>query len=87
MHWVQRTTKDSNDARGAVLFMKDLEPKVWINFSELEPLATEIAVNFSIRGADAYYLAVAENTKSKLYTFDSQQKEAFDAMCKTWVHS
>ena len=31
-----------------------------------------------------HYLAVAELTKSKLYTFDKQQEDAFDAMSKIW---
>ena len=51
-----------------------------VNFSELEPIATEIAIKHSVKGADAYYLAVAKMTKSHLYTFDKQQKDAFDAM-------
>jgi len=81
---IKRTSKNNDDAWEAVLHMKDLEPEVMVDFSKLEPIATEIAINYGIRGADAYYLAVAEMTKSKLYTFDDQQKEAFDAISKTW---
>ena len=29
-------------------------------------------------------LAVAELTKSKLYTFDKQQEDAFEAISKNW---
>jgi predicted nucleic acid-binding protein len=81
---IKRITKNNNDAYEAVLDMKDLEPEVLVNFDVLEPIATEIAVKHSIKGADAYYIAVAKITKSHLYTFDEQQKEAFDAMSKTW---
>ena len=81
---IKRSTKDNDFARGAVLYMKELELKIFANFSELEPIATEIAITHSIRGADAYYLAVAKMTKSNLYTFDKQQKEAFDTISKTW---
>ena len=81
---MKRTTKDFNIARGAVFFMKDTEPEVFVNFDKLEPMATEIAIKYSIKGADAYYLAVAKITKSNLYTFDKQQQDAFDAMSKTW---
>jgi predicted nucleic acid-binding protein len=77
---MKRTTKNDNAARRAVLFMKDAEPEVFVNFDKLEPVATEIAIKYGIRGADAYYLAVAEMTKSHLYTFDKQQREAFEAM-------
>jgi len=80
----KRLTKNNNVAWSAVLDMKDMELDVVVDFSKLEPIATQIAVNHSIKGADAYYLAVAEATKSKLYTFDNQQKEAFDAISKTW---
>ena len=31
-----------------------------------------------------HYLAVAELTKSKLYTFDQQQEDAFEAMSEAW---
>ena len=81
---MKRTSKDNNVARRAVLFMKEMETKVFSNLNELKPIATEIAITHSIRGADAYYLAVAKMTKSNLYTFDKQQQEAFDAMNKTW---
>src|SRR5215469_7633190 len=81
---IKRITQDSNVARRAVLFMKDTEPEVFVDFGVLEPIATEIAINHSIKGADACYLAVAKITKSNLYTFDTQQKEAFDSISKTW---
>ena len=81
---IKRTTKDNDLARTAVLFIKDMELEIFVDFDELEPIATAMAINHSIRGADAYYLAVAEITKSKLYTFDKQQKEAFDMISKTW---
>jgi len=81
---MKRITKDHNVARRAVLFMKDTEPEVFVDFGVLEPIATEIAINHSLKGADACYLAVAQITKSNLYTFDKQQQEAFDAISKTW---
>ena len=81
---IKRTTKNNDDAWGAVLSMKDMEPEVFVDFGKLEPLATEIAINHSVKGADAYYLAVAKITCSNLYTFDKQQQEAFDAISKTW---
>ena len=81
---IKRTTKDNDAAWESVLFMKDMEPEVFTNFEKLEPIATEIAVNHSIKGADAYYLAVAKITRSNLYTFDKQQQEAFDTISKTW---
>ena len=81
---IKRTTKNNDDARRAVLCMKDMESEIFTNFDKLEPIATEIAITQSIRGADAYYLAVAKMTKSNLYTFDKQQQDAFDAMSKTW---
>jgi len=81
---IKRTTQDNAFARGAILYMKDLEPEVFVDFGTLEPLATEIAINHSLKGADACYLAVAQITRSNLYTFDKQQQEAFDVMSKTW---
>jgi len=81
---VIRRTTNSDTAREAVHFMKEMEPDVFVDFAELEPLATETAINHRVRGADAYYLAVAEITRSNLYSFDKLQKEAFDAMSKTW---
>ena len=81
---IKRTTQDSDTARYAVLYMKDMAPEILVNFGELEPIATKIAINYSVRGADAYYLAVAEITKSNLHTFDKQQKEAFEEIRKTW---
>ena len=77
---MKRTTKDGNTANGAVYYMKSWEPEVMADFDKLEPLATEIAIKYSIKGMDAYYLAVAQLTKSKLYTFDQQQKDAFEIM-------
>ena len=81
---MKRTTKDDNLAWGAVYYMKDMELDVITDFDKLEPLATEMAIKYSVKGMDAYYLAVAELTKSKLYTFDQQQKNAFEEMSKTW---
>ena len=76
---IKRTTKDGDAARNAVDLMKEMAPEVVTDFGKLEPIATEIAVSHGARGADAYYLAVAEITKSNLYTFDKQQTEAFEA--------
>jgi predicted nucleic acid-binding protein len=45
---------------------------------------SEDCTGISVKGADAYYLAVAEITKSHLYTFDHQQKEAFEVISKNW---
>jgi predicted nucleic acid-binding protein len=81
---IKRTSKNNDDAWNAVLCMKDLEPEVFGNFDKLEPIATEIAIKYGIRGADAYYLAVAEMTKSHLYTFDKQHEEVFEAISKNW---
>ena len=81
---MKRVTNDTNIAIEAVLSMKELNPKVFADFSKLEPIATEIAISQSVRGADAYYLAAAKLTKSKLYTFDTQQKEAFEAISQNW---
>jgi len=77
---IKRTTKDDNFTSGAIYFMKNMEMKVFTDFDKLEPLATDIAIKYSIKGMDAYYLAVAELTKSKLHTFDQQQEEAFEAI-------
>ena len=68
---MKRVTNDINIAIEAVFSMKELNPKVFTDFSKLEPIATEIAISQSVRGADAYYLAVAKLTRSKLYTFDT----------------
>ena len=81
---IKRTTKDDNLAWGTAYDMKEMELEVYANFDKLEPLATEIAIKYSVKGMDAYYLAVAELTKSKLYTFDQQQEEAFEAISQTW---
>jgi len=80
---IKRTTKNDNTARKSVLNMKDTELEVFADFGEWEPIATEIAIKQSIKGADACYLAVAQITRSNLYTFDKQQQEAFDAI-NTW---
>ena len=81
---IKRTTKDKGLASAAVYEMKDMNLKVFADFEKLEPIATDIAIQHSIKGADAYYLAVAELTKSKLYTFDKQQEDAFEAISKNW---
>ena len=81
---MKRTTNDENIAWGAVYYMKGTELEVFADFDKLEPIATDIAIKHNIKGADAYYLAVAELTKSKLYTFDKQQEEAFEAISKNW---
>ena len=81
---IKRTTKDDSFTSGAVYYMKDMELKVFTDFDKLEPLATEIAIKYNVRGADAYYLAVADLTRAKLCTFDKQQEEAFEAISKTW---
>jgi predicted nucleic acid-binding protein len=81
---IKRISKDNNAARRAVLVMKDAEPEVFVHFDKLEPVATEIAIKYGTKGADAYYLAVAEITKSHLYTFDKQQEDAFEAISKNW---
>jgi len=77
---IKRTTKDDNVASGAVYYMKGAVQEVMADFDKLEPLATDIAIKYGVKGMDAYYLAVAELTKSKLYTFDQQQEEAFGIM-------
>jgi len=81
---IKRTTDDNGIASAAVYEMKEMELEVMANFDKLEPIATDIAIKYSVRGADAYYLAVAKLTRSKLYTFDRQQEEAFEALSKTW---
>ena len=77
---IKRTTKDDNFTSGAIYFMKDMKPEVFGDFDKLEPIATDMAIKYNVKGMDAYYLAVAELTKSKLYTFDQQQEEAFEAI-------
>ena len=79
---IKRTTKDDTLAWGTVYDMKEMELEVYADFEKLEPLATNIAIKYSVKGMDAYYLAVAELTKSKLHTFDKQQEDAFDAISK-----
>ena len=76
--------KNNDAAWDAVRCMKNMVHEVFINTAELEPVATEIAISQSVRGADACYLAVAKLKKSKLYTFDAQQKEAFEAISQNW---
>ena len=75
---IKRSMKDNNTAWEAAYHMKEMELKVFGNFEKLEPLATEIAIKYGVKGMDAYYLAVAQLTKSKLYTFDQQQQDAFE---------
>ena len=81
---IKRTTRDSGAAEEAVNYMKNLGLEVLVDFGELEPLATKIAIKHSVKGADACYLAVAEMTRSHLHTFDKQQQEAFDAIRAAW---
>ena len=81
---IKRTTRDDNLAWGTVYDMKEMELDVLTDFGKLEPTATDIAIKHSIKGADAYYLAVAELTRSRLYTFDKQQEEVFEAICTAW---
>jgi len=81
---MKRTTQNDNLAWGAVYYMKGMELEVLTDFDKLEPLATEIAIKYGVKGMDAYYLAVAELTKSKLYTFDMQQEDAFEAISRDW---
>ena len=77
---IKRTTKDNGAACAAVYEMKEMEMTVFADFDKLEPIATDMAIKYNIKGMDAYYLAVAQLTKSKLYTFDQQQKDAFETM-------
>ena len=77
---IKRSMKDNNTAWRAVYHMKEMEMTVFADFDKLEPIATDMAIKYNIKGMDAYYLAVAALTKSKLHTFDQQQKDAFEAM-------
>ena len=81
---VKRTTQNMDDAWDAIRCMKKMKPEVFADFGKLEPIATKIAINHSIRGADAYYVVVAEITRTKLFTFDKLQKDAFDAISDVW---
>ena len=81
---IKRTSNDDNVAWETILNMKDMVSKTFVDFAKLEPVATKIAVIHAIRGADAYYLAVAEITRSKLYTFDEQQGEVFEKISQKW---
>ena len=81
---IKRITQDQEAAFDAVRLIESMNPKILVDFGELEPIATQIAINYSIRGADAYYLAVAVFTKSRLYTFDQLQEKAFEEISKTW---
>ena len=81
---IRRITKNSHAAWKAVVFMKGMELEIVTDLRELEPIATEIAINHGIRGVDACYLAVAKMTRSELYTFDKEQQKAFEEMCKIW---
>ena len=81
---IKRTMKNNDAAWDAVRCMKNIVHEVFNNTAELEPVATEIAISQSVRGADAYYLAFAKLTKSKLYTFDTQQEEAFAEISQNW---
>ena len=81
---IKRTTKDDNVASGAVYYMKGAVQEVMADFEKLEPIATEMAIKYSVKGMDAYYLAVAKLTKSKLYTFDQQQQDAFETISEAW---
>ena len=81
---IKRTSKNNEAAREAVLCVKSLKPEILIDFGELEPIATELAINHGIRGADACYLAVAEITGANLITFDKEQQKAFETMNETW---
>ena len=81
---IKRITKNNDDAWDALLGMKDLDPEILIDFGKLEPIATELAINHGIRGADACYLAVAEITGANLVTFDKEQQKAFEEMSKIW---
>ena len=81
---MKRSTRKNNTAMKAVQEMQSMASEILVNFSELEPVATRIAINYGIKGADAYYLAVAEITGSNLITFDKEQQKAFEEMSKTW---
>jgi len=81
---VKRTTQDQEAAFDAVRLIKSMKPEILFDFGKLEPIATRIAINYNVRGADAYYIAVAVFTESSLYTFDNQQGKAFEEMSKTW---
>ncbi|MCL2006398.1 MAG: type II toxin-antitoxin system VapC family toxin [Planctomycetaceae bacterium] len=81
---IRRVMHNRDAAWDAVRCMKKMVHEVFVNTAKLEPVATEIAINQSVRGADAYYLAVAKLKKSKLYTFDTHQEEAFEAISQNW---
>ena len=81
---IKRSTRKNDTALKSVWDMEDMASEILANFSELEPVATQIAVNYGIKGADAYYLAVAEKTRSNLVTFDKEQQKAFEEMSKIW---
>ena len=81
---IKRTTKNKKTALDAVKYMKVITSRVLTNLADLEPIATKIAIDYDIKGADAYYLAVAKTTKSRLYTFDEEQEKAFEEISKSW---
>ena len=81
--WKNKNAAVAKDiAMNAVRKMKEMATEVLTNLDELEPLATEIAAHYGIKGADACYLAVAEITGANLVTFDKEQEKAFEEMCK-----
>ena len=80
---IRRSTKNHEAAENAVLDMEGMVAEILVNFIELEPVATRIAINYGIKGADAYYLAAAEITGSNLVTFDKEQQKAFEELRKT----
>ena len=85
---IKRREQDKSTAKDramrAVRYMKALKLEILADFNKIEPLATEIAAHYGIKGADACYLAVAEITGSDLVTFDKEQQKAFEELSKIW---
>ena len=83
---LKRITGDTEVVNRAMLNMERFKPKILdVDHLNVGALAKQIAINHSIRGADACYLAVAQLTESKeLHTTDKDQKTAFEKISKAW---
>jgi predicted nucleic acid-binding protein len=72
---MRRRTGKLKHASNAVAKMHDLDLDVREIDDNFGRLAADIAGRLGMRGADAFYVALAKETGSVLYTFDDEQRQ------------
>ena len=72
---ISRVTNSPILANKSIHIMEDLGVEIYDLDEVLAKLATELASQLAVKGADAVYIALARDLADSLVTFDKQQRE------------